>query len=72
MLDATSLPRGYVVRCNIVAIQTSTVKNKFKSRCTLYISPDVAQLGTRLDCNIEVVGSSPLCTSMFLPTMFAR
>ena len=28
MLDASSLPRGYAVRCYIVAIQHCTVKEK--------------------------------------------
>ena len=50
------------VRCNILAIY-STVK--------LYIPPDVAKLGTRLDCNPEVAGSSHLCATIFLPTVFA-
>ena len=69
MLDATSLPRGYAVRCNIVAIQYSTVRKKIKIQ--LYISPDVGQLGTRLVCYPDVAGSIPLCTTIFLPTIFA-
>ena len=47
MRDATSLLRGYAVRCNIVAIQYSTVQQNFKSHST-YV--DVAQLA-RSDCN---------------------
>ena len=41
MLDATSLPRGYAVRCNVVAIRYSTVQ--LKSHLD-YLTPDVASL----------------------------
>ena len=33
----------------------------------LYISPDVAELGTPLDCNSKAAGSSPMCATIFLP-----
>ena len=57
------------VACNIVA----------NCRCSVLIkilNPPQricrrSQLGTRLDCNQKVAVSSPLCATIFLPTMFA-
>ena len=37
----------------------------------LYISADVTQMGKRLNCNLKVTGSSPLCTTIFPQKMFA-
>ena len=34
------------------------------------ISADIAQFGKRKVCNPKVAGSSPLCATIFLPTMF--
>ena len=45
------------VMCKIVTNYTALCSVKFK--IPLYISPDVAQLGTRLDCNPEDASSSP-------------
>ena len=45
----------------ILALLTAFIKIKI----SLYISPDLAQLGNRLDCIQKVADSSPLCATIF-------
>ena len=53
--------------CNTVAIALY-VLIKCKS---YYISADVAKFGKRKNCNPKIAGSSPLCATIVLPSIFA-